>query len=86
LHHLLLDVGFNHMQVTFILVITNIVFILLAFYLKYININILLIIVVLLALFSVTILLFFNGDKFISIKKLLGIKTGNKTNFISGNN
>lgn len=86
LHHLLLDLGFNHMQVTFILVITNLVFILVAFYLKYININLLLILLVLLALFSVTVVLFFSENKLNSLKKTLGIKTGNKTNFISGNN
>jgi UDP-GlcNAc:undecaprenyl-phosphate/decaprenyl-phosphate GlcNAc-1-phosphate transferase len=74
LHHLLLDIGFNHLQVTFILVITNIVFILIAFYLKYININLLLLILVLLALITVSILLFFNGDKLISFKKFSGIK------------
>ena len=51
IHHLLLDFGFSHMQGTGILVLTNIGFIALVFYLQHIGLHYLLFLVIGIAIF-----------------------------------
>ncbi len=51
IHHLLLDFGFSHMQATGVLVLTNIGFIVLVFYLQHIGLHYLLFLVIGIAIF-----------------------------------
>jgi len=58
IHHLLLDLGFSHMEVTAILVLTNAVFIYIAYSFSFMNINLLFLLIVVLALTLTSILVY----------------------------
>lgn len=63
LHHLLLDLGFSHIQVTVILISINIIFIIMAYLLRTMNMNLLLFPVLGLVLFLTGILYIFHKIK-----------------------
>ncbi len=63
LHHMLLDVGLSHMQVTFTLVTMNAVFVALGFFLQKIEINLLFVILAVLALALAGILSMYKKKK-----------------------
>lgn len=58
IHHLLLDLGFSHMKVTFILVGVNCLFIFVAYYFKEMDINYLFLLICGIALFLTSLLVF----------------------------
>ena len=64
LHHQILNLGFNHIQTTFILVIVNIVFIIVGYSLRYLEINILFLIFLCLSIGFVGLI------RFLKIKKI----------------
>ncbi len=68
IHHLLLDLGFTHMEVTAILVVTNAIFIYIAYSFQFININLLFLIIVGLALMLTGILVYLVKRKKLHIK------------------
>lgn len=68
IHHLLLDLGFSHMEVTAILVVTNIIFIYIAYTFRYININYLFLIILGLALILTEILVLLVKSKKVQLK------------------
>ena len=63
LHHLLLDLGLSHMQVTLILISINILFILIAYFFRGLDMNLLLLIIIALLLFLTGILIFIHKRK-----------------------
>ena len=58
LHHLLLDIGLNHLNVTFILVFINVFNIYLAYYFQHLNINILLMLLIGVMILFTSVLIF----------------------------
>lgn len=58
IHHLLLDIGFNHIQVTIFLIFVNVIFIMIAYVFRSLNINLLLFILVLCALIMTGVLFY----------------------------
>ena len=63
IHHLLLDIGLNHMQVTIVLIFTNVFLIALAYFLRRININILMLFIIFCSLIITGILLYIKKSK-----------------------
>jgi len=63
LHHLLLDLGLSHMQVTMVLTGVNILFVLIAYYFRNLDINLLLLIIIGLLLILTGILNFIHKRK-----------------------
>lgn len=64
LHHQILNLGFNHIQTTFILVLVNVVFIIVGYSLRYLEINILFLIFLCLSIFLIGLI------RFLKIKKI----------------
>ncbi len=63
LHHYLLDIGLNHMQVTFTLVTMNVLFIAFSLFFRDLNINLLLLLLIGVALFFTGILVYLKKKK-----------------------
>lgn len=58
IHHLLLDIGLKHNQVTILLILTNVVFIVTVYLLRFLNINLLLLIIVTSAILLTLLILY----------------------------
>jgi UDP-GlcNAc:undecaprenyl-phosphate/decaprenyl-phosphate GlcNAc-1-phosphate transferase len=58
IHHLLLDIGLNHIQVTAILILINVFFIMIAYFFRSLNINLLLLIMVFCVMIMTGVLLY----------------------------
>jgi UDP-N-acetylmuramyl pentapeptide phosphotransferase/UDP-N-acetylglucosamine-1-phosphate transferase len=71
IHHMLLNFGLRHMEVTALLMGGNIFFVVLAYFLSYLNINLLFLILIIIVLIITQLLSFLHNNHLKSIQKII---------------